>query len=171
MEVSKLTLSEEMERAIHNPRVSLKRKRELRTARVKEYINSLPAGTEISKRTLGQVAGYQKTSLASSYVFIDSLIKSGEIHCERISRNKMSWSTDDGVRIITPKTSETSGSEEIDIIETKSSDDGIKSEVKDVEEVTLNRFNLEYQAKLFVWEENSDSIREFVKWLKQNDKI
>lgn len=182
MEVSKLTLSEEMIKAMHNPGITQKHKRELREKLIIDYIRNKPSGTKITKAALCRAAQYNDTpnEQAKGYHLISQMIKKSVIafiEPGKKTNNGVEWYIPGDAKETHVTIRPIAKSEVIDSthkveVDLKQDDEDAKESTKESEkELGMSRFEFEYLAKLFAWEENSDSLREFVKWLKQNDRI
>jgi len=175
MEVSRLTFSEELVKKMQNPGISKKRKRELRTELILDYIRSKPAGSILSKMELVNAARYNKNSKASGYIFIDSLIKKGIIKAEKAGIGNQSgyeWTIPGDAtslnNVTQPKVDENKP-DVPEITPVLNCNCGCNAQNEINSEVTID--NDEYittliqTAKDFTWRTNSDSLRGFIDWL------
>lgn len=152
MEVSKLTLSEEMRKQMQQPRITQQRKKELKTNLVKEYIKNKGENTPITKLTLGLSAGYRENQKASAYLFIEDLINKGIITKINIGKRKFIWSIVDNSKVSTATTP----------VVTKDK----KVEVAQELESKIDKKSIDILVKDFYWETDSDSLHEFLAWIK-----
>lgn len=170
MEVSKITLEEETKRKLLNPYLSRNKKLQLRIEAMKSYIRSKPAGTPIGTQELVHVGHYK--SYGSGWSQIQKLKKKGVLKEDKIpGKMKSIWSIPGDVK--TERISElpvevpSKPEDEVVVSEDKKDLSSLGRALKQVTEVrgTVNEYVIK-QAKEFAWSKNSDSLREFIEWLK-----
>jgi hypothetical protein len=154
MEASRVIIGPDMEKSINDPRLSSSRKKELRIHHVINLINSRPVGTLFKKIELVRAAGFTtQNSRARGYLFIDSMIENGIINTNGEHKTKSSWyviDTDKHKEHLNPST-------QIPDVKTK---------------VEINvQQHIETLAVDFAWNNNTDSLRDFIKYLKQERRI
>lgn len=158
MDASKVTISQETREKLSRP-LSAKNKKALKIQLIKEYIRSKPIGTKFSMQELAAAAGYDKNRGAVGWAFVNRLHKNGVIDIEGVTKYKKN--------VTIPKdskaTKELSISKDDKKLDTSSS--LTKREDKNVSNLAFIT-EVEDKAREFSWKENSDSLREFIKFLK-----
>lgn len=143
MEASQLKISPENLR--FKP-MSRKKKLELRRENIKALIRSKPAGTVIS---IAQFAAACAQTEGNTFAMMKTMIKHGEIVKipSEGHKKRYSWAVNDG-NVISPA-------------------------VKKAIEAAAPKLDVALlieKAKEFVWQEDSDSLRAFVKWIEGEKK-
>lgn len=156
MLVSKVTISPITKQL--NSLTPIKRK-QLRREAIMNYINSKPAGTPITTRDLQTAA--QISAYPTAYSFIRAMISDGHIGRTQIGNSRKyeyyvretdTYTLDKPDKVIkTPLT--TTYQYEPD------------EEVTEAEVQKAPSDDLKDQAIRFAWEHDSDSLREFIKWI------
>lgn len=159
MEASKVTLNQDMRNALNNPILDKKKKRELKIKRIKEYIMSKPNGTKMSMKDLMYEAGYDvDRQYAVGWVFVNNLIKKRIIIATDIPKSMKKTFVVPGTTIKEPDNP-------VESSNTPEDDAMVVSDVSEKKNYKLIEV-VEAKAKQFAWENNSDSLREFIKFLK-----
>lgn len=118
-------------------------KRKLRKNAIKDYIKSKPYMKPITSDEFRRVGRFKTASEA--WGFINGMVKRGEIQKEEVGKKRYGYIVNGGVNVVTPARRH-----------------GQAGEVKTSE--------LEKTAKEFAWSRNSDSLRDFIKYLKSEGK-
>lgn len=162
MNVSKVSFSRETRALLDNPVLDRRKRLRLRRDRVTEYIKEQPAGKPIQIGEIIAVAGYDIRNRATynlGYQFIRGLIKKDVIRCDKLKgKRTAAWSVPGMVRHIPPK----------DTKDTSPSDD---QKLQDFTTKTSNINDIESRARQFAWYSNSDSLREFIRWLPGDNEV
>ncbi len=196
---SKLTLNKEMQLAIERPGITKEHKRELRMNAIKDYIHSKPNGTPIRVSELIRAAGYDPTpgtkSYAAGFSFLKYQVQRGVLIKEEVpmSASHIYYIPEDAKQIKPPAQSASTPAElpalpnfQKDMQELHQLIDAIPQDIEshiDHEAVvepssppsvptSATPFEVEQiisAAKDFFWETQSDSLREFVKYLSNKE--
>jgi hypothetical protein len=142
MDASKVTVSPE---TLRFKKMSPGKRSELRRKNIIELIESKPFGTPI---TLAEFAAVCSFTDASAHAMLTTMVKKGIISKNPISKAKIAYSVNGEPRVIKPKT-------EVEPTPTRQIDMDVVGHEK-----TLGDY-----AKDFAWQHNSDSLREFVKYM------
>lgn len=170
MQASKISFFNETREKLNNPILDWKKKRELKIARVIEYIESKPTGTRFKLSDLGEAAGYRITEMKdrqAGYAFIKQLGNGGVLNIEKTGKWKKLVTVPDNRHQPIPNVAHVS-----DLPDSTAPQPGDSLEVLgDAEDMEISRdiafiIRIEKAARQFSWKENSDSLREFVKSLK-----
>lgn len=186
MIASKVTFSRETQAALLNPALDFKKKRELRINRVKEFVREHPAGHKFRMMDLIAAAGYNPDNpgnYASGFGFITALNKRGIINIEKTKQygKEVTIPGDENIvkegRQTIAEIRAEEAAKEAKETETPVNEPDNSVELDKPEVVTFTR--LEYQvvdveevrrienlAREFSWNNDSDSLREFIKSLK-----
>ena len=179
MEVSKLTLSQEMEKQLSNPYLSQKRKQQLREDLIKDYIRSKPAGTEISVKELIDAAKMQRLSRGSSYAFIKRMMKRKSIIRTEEGRYRYTWTIPGDAKTVksnntklntqnTPKVVKKAPIEQRGPIKVIKSTQEIKTPT--IIKFQENNQHIINKIHEFYWKTTSNSLKEFEDWIK-NERV
>jgi DNA-binding transcriptional regulator GbsR (MarR family) len=151
MEVSKLTVSTE---TLANNTLTHSKKRKLREEAIMALIESKPNGKGITLAEFGHVAHLNGSS--SVWQFLNRMVKSGMITKESIpGSRKCYYTTTRTVNTVKPKV------EKISELELAPSPENVFTE-----KAEMNVKLFIKKAKVFAWEHNSDSLRDFISTLQ-----
>lgn len=144
MEASKLKISPEN---LQFKPMSRKKRLELRRENVKALIRARPAGSEIIMSDFAKVCA---TSEANVYSMVKTMVKRKEIFKIPAEGRgqRYSWAVNEGTTITSP---------------------AVKKAIE-AAAPKLDTALLIEKAKEFVWEEDSDSLRHFIKWVKEEER-
>lgn len=163
MIASKLVISPETREKLNNPVLSPMKKRQLREQFIIESIRKAVGGTR-TKQELIVAAGFSHDATTNSYAaghtLINSMIKRGLITHNDTKSFKKNWTVLADVKVTpSPKTvaKEVVGTPQSTQVELKE-----KAPVSAVELVQL--------AKDFAWENNTDSLRDFIAYAQKTLK-
>jgi hypothetical protein len=174
MEASKITFSQHTKAALNARPMSKAAKAKLRRERVKDFIRSQPAGTIIKQTDLAIAAGYDK-SQGHGWAFINRMVKNKHIDKDTSEGvSKPSWTVRGDAKIKPPLKAElpkdmpevadkTPESVAAKIAKQLPKFDMHLTEIDQLKEVSAGMVT--QQAKEFAWTYNSDSLRDFIKWL------
>lgn len=170
MNAGKVTLSPEMLEHLSNPMLSNKKKRQLRINRVVDYVSQLN-GRPAPIINLIYAAGYDakiEARYKSGWGFIRRMVSAKQITLRK-DGGDMYWGLGDNnsTELVELPAQETVQAAPAEPIETP----------KDARVVTGStatgpnpfydlRQSIYVEAKEFAWEHNSDSLREFISWLR-----
>lgn len=166
MQASRVTISP---KTLELNGLSRKRKSQLRTESVKEFLRSKPAGTTVTISHLMSAAGYNpRTSYGVGWAFIGRLLRDKVIVCDDPLSKKFeksysipgdthtvkpaNWKPSDNPPYGVPK----EATEKPQTFETEKP--GLVGTVQTLYTVE----NIVQNAKQFAWERNSDSLRDFI---------
>lgn len=143
MEASKLTIDPNH---LRFDKMSNGRRSKLRKENIKALIRSKPAGTII------KVSDFQKVTMSSNpstSVMLKNMVKRGEISRYRDEqfKSRYTWAVSEGVKVKVPKTPRQA-----------------PKSVFDTETIIE-------KAKSYVWQQDDDSLRGFIKWLEQGENL
>lgn len=165
MQASRVVISRETRNEMANNPLfkSRKAKSRFRAQKIIEYINSKPSGTKFGISELIAVAGYTESQYATGWAFVKRLQKSGILWIEKTNHFKKDvfvMKNADGSKVAKTKEMAT------DVI----SNAGTSSSIEIAPTVELPkevdfREKVKTLAKDFSWNNNSDSLREFVNTL------
>jgi len=173
MIASKLTFNSEMLEALSSPMLTPKKKRDLRKRRVIDYIKA-HEGEDIHIATLIREAGYNPRyiegddSYKNGWALIENMVKSKLIYREKGKvRGFARYRATRWARPLLPTTSTIASGTAKNIPHDKPA--GIKGLVMEIP-VDYERNIPKYEifidkAKKFAWDNNSDSLRDFIKTL------
>lgn len=183
MIASKVSFSQHTKELLNARPLSRTAKAKLRRQRVVEYIRELPFG-ECQKSDLITAAGWDisvQPQYANGWAFIERLKKHKVIRMSEGTNPRNShvkkWEVVGDVKVTKPAVEPRKTFEEIvnkpifsaapveQRIDFKLKTDATSPDIK-IEEMTVTDDLLE-QAKNFAWNTNSDSLREFLAWLKR----
>lgn len=174
MQASKVSFSQQTKAALNARPMSKAAKAKLRRERVKDYIRSQPVGTIIKQTDLATVAGYDQ-SQGHGWAFIARMVKTGHITKDTSEgSHKPSWTVRGDAKVVKPKKGVVGKLEgvtvmpEVQIPELPYPADMPRfhfetDKLEDFNDMADGR--TKQLAKEFAWQYNSDSLREFIKWL------
>lgn len=153
MEASKVTINPDV---IRFQKMDRAKRTKLRRQNIIDLIKSKPYGTPIK---LAEFAYVAQCTDASAYALIKTMIKKGIISKDYISRFRITYSVNSEPRTITPAQKPTAAPQAALELEPP-----VVAETS-AEPVTAPTRSLEDYAREFAWEHNSDSLREFIKFM------
>ncbi len=155
MNVTKLTISQETREKLNNPVLTPMKKRELREEMIKDSIRSAVGGVR-TKQELVAAAGYNPDAKSSNYAsgigHIGSMVKRGIISHNNTNAFRKTWVVCEDVKT---KAVENKSQMPVPIIPKDIM--VIREEPTDVDRVKLIDM-----AKQWAWDNNSDSLRDFI---------
>lgn len=163
MQASKVKFSQETKAALNARPLSKAAKAKLRRERVKDYIRSQPAGAIIKQTELAAAAGYDQ-SQGHGWAFVNRMIKNGHITKDTSEgAHRPSWTVKGDARVVRQKA-------EVKVpdqpMPTPEPTQHFRFEATSTSEFAEAANGWTKQlAKEFAWQYNSDSLREFIKWL------
>lgn len=147
MDVSQLKISPE---ALRFKPLSKQRKSQLRHENIKALIRSKPTGTYIPQAEFARVCAFTEASAGS---MLKTLLTHKEIERTVIPgrKNQYSYTVCEDVKVTKPavKTAEP-----------------IKDESEPIP-IASFEISIQERAMAFAWSQNSDSLREFIRWIGQ----
>lgn len=156
MIASKVTISQETRAKLDNPVLTRKKKNKLREELVKDCIRAQRGGIA-TKQQLIAAAGFDPDARSNGYAtgitLLHSMVRKGIISHENTKKFKKTWTVKEDVRVTpTPK----QVAREI-----------VKPEaVVELKEFKMDKLTLVDMAKQFAWTNNSDSLRDFIKYVE-----
>lgn len=152
MEVSKLSFTEETRLKLQNPTLTRKRRNELRTELIIDYIRNKPQGTPISIKELCSAARYPSNKYKTGYGHIQKMIQRGLISQERTGPGRRAK----GIYTVIGDAKK--------IVQSTTPTKPVIVKPKTIE--PTNTQHIVEAAKKFAWEHNSDSLRAFIATLQ-----
>lgn len=171
MIASKLIISTETRKRLSNPVLSPMKKRQLREDMIIECIRKA-AGEAITKQQLMVAAGYDSKYGTSGYsqgfTLISSMINRGIISHNGTKSFKKVWTCNADVKVkkpATPVAEAPKADTKMESLDASATimQNGLDQYKKSGEVV---KKYISDRAKDFVWEKNSDSLREFLKYIE-----
>lgn len=153
MDASKITITEETRQALARP-MSEKKRHKLQVEAAKAYVRSQPTGTIIPMYKIAAAAGIKK---GTAHWFCQRLIKEKALVWHKASHEQSgSWSVyEDMIVKSTPPKSVPKPEEQL-----PTPPPAAPTGPTAGKDLLLN------YAKEFAWVNNSDSLREFIKWME-----
>jgi hypothetical protein len=169
MIASKVSFSQHTKELLNARPLSRTAKNKLRRQRVIEYIREIPFG-ECRRADLITAGGWDisnESQYSSGWSFIKNLQKKNIIRMSDGTNPKNSyikkWEVVGDTRITKPATEQRIDFE----LKTDATSPDIKIEAVTLPEPATMPDDLLEQAKNFAWNTNSDSLREFIAWVKR----
>lgn len=161
MDASRIVFSQQTKAALNARPMSKAAKAKLRRERVKDYIRSQPVGTIIKQRDLATVAGYDK-SQGHGWAFISRMVKTGHIAKDTSEGNhKPSWTVRGDAKVKTPPVEKP---EKLTVESNEKPEFSLHTEsLDDLNDIVAGMVT--QRAKEFAWAYNSDSLRDFIRFL------
>jgi hypothetical protein len=165
MIASKVSFSAHTKEMLNARPLSRTARAKLRRQRIVEYIRELPFG-ECKKADLITAGGWDmsiSSHYANGWSFIERMVKNNIIRMTEGSNPKNSyikkWEVVADTHIIKPR---------VETVQFRSEPAPVAEETPVVEPADEpSTFSLLEEAKNFAWNTNSDSLREFVAWVKR----
>lgn len=156
MEVSKISFTEETRQKLQSPMLDRKKRQELRRRLALELIKSKPNGSEFSTREFTRACFKEGSATTNTLRFVKQMERDGLIAIEAIPNSyKYIVMSRDATTIVAPKVPKVKPLWK----------DGEKPATEVVAPAAVFDDIVEL-AKQFAWEENSNDLREFIKWGK-----
>jgi len=174
LQVTNVRFFKETQAKLDSPALDYGKKRQLRTERVKDYIRERPVGTKFRMMELMAAAGFDPSvpgQYTTGFGFIKGLHDKDILEIEHTpSYHKTVTILGEATTVVPPRQTDMPLAEEDkpegeQPLENKLKPVDIVQEQYRVVDVDVVR-KIEAIAKQFAWETGSDSVREFVKWIK-----